>query len=107
MDNLDQIGDTVTDSIAAYFGEEHNRGIVERLTKQVQILDAEKPAADSAVAGKTVVFTGSLGKMTPEKAKTMAERLGAQGAGSGFRKTASLAAAPLPRPPTPTPHAPP
>src|SRR5262249_56246976 len=49
MDNLDQIGETVIDSIAAYFGEEHNRGIVERLTKQVKILDAEKPAADSAV----------------------------------------------------------
>src|SRR5258708_30256704 len=87
MDNLDQIGDTVTDSIAAYFGEEHNRGIVERLTKQVQILDAEKPAADSAVAGKTVVFTGSLEKMTPEEAKAMAERLGAKVAGPGAPKT--------------------
>ena len=45
MDNLDQIGDTVIDSIAAYFGEAHNRGIVERLTEQVTILDAEQPAA--------------------------------------------------------------
>ncbi len=87
MDNLDQIGDTVIDSIAAYFGEEHNRGIVERLTKQVQILDAEKPAADSAVAGKTVVFTGSLEKMTREEAKAMAERLGAKVAGSVSQKT--------------------
>src|SRR5262249_1011527 len=64
MDNLDQIGDTVIDSIAAYFGEQHNRDIVERLTEQVDVLPAEKPAADSAVAGKTVVFTGSLEKMT-------------------------------------------
>jgi DNA ligase (NAD+) len=87
MDNLDQIGETVIDSIAAYFGEEHNRGIVERLTKQVQILDAEKPAADSAVAGKTVVFTGSLEKMTREEAKAMAERLGAKVAGSVSQKT--------------------
>src|ERR1700754_4096798 len=54
MDNLDQIGETVIDSIAAYFGEGHNRGIVERLTAQVTILDAEKPAADSVVAGKTL-----------------------------------------------------
>src|SRR5262249_40295591 len=68
MDNLDQIGDTVIDSIAAYFGEEHNRGIVERLTAQVEILDAEKPAADSAIAGKTVVFTGALEKMTRDEA---------------------------------------
>ncbi len=87
MDNLDQIGDTVIDSIAAYFGEEHNRGIVERLTKQVQILDAEKPAADSAVAGKTVVFTGTLEKMTREEAKAMAERLGANVTNSVSQKT--------------------
>jgi DNA ligase (NAD+) len=43
MDALDQIGDTVIDSIAKYFGERHNRDIVERLTGQVKILDAEKP----------------------------------------------------------------
>src|SRR5262245_34124310 len=43
MDALDQIGDTVIQSVAAYFGESHNRGIVERLTKEVEILDAEKP----------------------------------------------------------------
>src|SRR6266513_275220 len=64
MDNLDQIGDTVIDSIAAYFGEKDNCEIVERLTKQVRPLEAEKPASDSAVAGKTVVFTGALEKMT-------------------------------------------
>src|SRR5436190_3478561 len=94
MDNLDQIGETVIDSIAAYFGEKHNRGIVERLTKQVQILDAEKPAADSAVAGKTVVFTGSLEKMTREEAKAMAERLGAKVAGSVSQKTDYVVAGP-------------
>src|ERR1700692_71960 len=60
MDSLDQIGETVIESLAAYFGEAHNRGIVERLTAQVRILDAENPAASSPVAGKTVVFTGSL-----------------------------------------------
>ena len=94
MDNLDQIGETVIDSIATYFGEEHNRGMVERLTKQVQILEAEKPAADSAVAGKTVVFTGSLEKMTREEAKAMAERLGAKVAGSVSQKTDYVVAGP-------------
>src|SRR5499433_278226 len=94
MDNLDQIGEIVIDSIAAYFGEEHNRGIVERLTKQVKILDAEKPAADSAVAGKTVVFTGALEKMTREEAKAMAERLGAKVAGSVSQKTDYVVAGP-------------
>ena len=94
MDNLDQIGDTVIDSLAAYFGEAHNRGIVERLTKQVRILDAEQPAASSPVAGKTVVFTGSLEKMTRDEAKAMAERLGAKTAGSVSKKTDYVVAGP-------------
>ena len=94
MDNLDQIGDTVIESLAAYFGEDHNRGIVERLTAQVRILDAEQPAASSPVAGKTVVFTGSLEKMTRDEAKAMAERLGAKAAGSVSKKTDYLVAGP-------------
>ncbi len=94
MDNLDQIGDTVIDSLAAYFGEDHNRGIVERLTRQVRILDAEQPAASSPVAGKTVVFTGSLEKMTRDEAKAMAERLGAKTAGSVSKKTDYVVAGP-------------
>jgi DNA ligase (NAD+) len=94
MDNLDQIGDTVIDSLAAYFGEKHNRDIVERLTKEVRILDAEKPRADSVVAGKTVVFTGSLEKMTRDEAKAMAERLGAKTAGSVSKKTDYVVAGP-------------
>ena len=87
MDALDQIGDTVIEAVKAYFGESHNRGIVERLKKQVEVLDAEKPKTDSAIAGKTVVFTGSLEKMTREEAKAQAERLGAKAAGSVSKKT--------------------
>jgi DNA ligase (NAD+) len=94
MDNLDQIGDTVIASIAAYFSEPHNLGIVERLTKQVRILDAEQPAASSPVAGKTVVFTGSLEKMTRDEAKAMAERLGAKTSGSVSKKTDYVVAGP-------------
>ena len=94
MDTLDQIGDTVIDSIATYFGEKHNRGIVERLVAQVNISDAEKPASDSPVAGKTVVFTGALEKMTRDEAKAMAERLGAKVAGSVSAKTDYLVAGP-------------
>jgi DNA ligase (NAD+) len=94
MDNLDQIGDTVIDALAAYFGEKHNRDIVDRLTKEVRILDAERPRADSVVAGKTVVFTGSLEKMTRDEAKAMAERLGAKTAGSVSKKTDYVVAGP-------------
>src|SRR6202795_3952233 len=94
MDALDQIGDTVIKSVAAYFGESHNRGIVERLTKEVTILDAERPKSNSAVAGKTVVFTGSLEKMTRDEAKATAERLGAKAAGSVSKKTDYVVAGP-------------
>jgi DNA ligase (NAD+) len=94
MDALDQIGDTVIKSIADYFGESHNRGIVERLTGEVDIIDAEKPKSNSAVAGKTVVFTGSLQRMTREEAKATAERLGAKVSGSVSKKTNLVVAGP-------------
>jgi DNA ligase (NAD+) len=94
MDALDQIGDTVIESIRAYFGESHNKGIVERLTKEVTIVDAEKPTTDSPIAGKTVVFTGSLEKMTREEAKATAERLGAKASGSVSKKTDYVVAGP-------------
>jgi DNA ligase (NAD+) len=95
MDALDQIGDTVIKSVAAYFGESHNRGIVERLTRELdEIIDAEKPKSNSAVAGKTVVFTGSLEKMTRDEAKATAERLGAKAAGSVSKKTDYVVAGP-------------
>jgi DNA ligase (NAD+) len=95
MDALDQIGDTVIDSIAAFFGEKHNRGMVERLVMQLRrIRDAEKPAADSPVSGKTVVFTGSLEKFTRDEAKAVAERLGARVSGSVSKKTDYLVAGP-------------
>jgi DNA ligase (NAD+) len=94
MDALDQIGDTVIASIAAYFSESHNRGIVERLTRQVTILDAEKPKSNSVVAGKIVVFTGSLEKMTRDEAKATAERLGAKASGSVSKKTDYVVAGP-------------
>ena len=94
MDALDQIGDTVIASIKAYFGESHNRGIVERLTREVSILDAEKPKSNSVIAGKTVVFTGSLERMTRDEAKATAERLGAKAAGSVSKKTDYVVAGP-------------
>jgi len=94
MDEIDQIGDTVIRAVAAYFGESHNRGIVERLTRQVTIRDAERPKANTAIAGKTVVFTGSLEKFTRDEAKALAARLGAKTAGSVSKKTDYVVAGP-------------
>jgi len=94
MDALDQIGDTVIESLRDYFGEAHNRRRIERLAAQVRIRDAEKPRADSAIAGKTVVFTGTLEKMTRDEAKASAERLGAKVSGSVSKKTDYVVAGP-------------
>jgi DNA ligase (NAD+) len=73
MDALDDIGDAVIDSVARYFGEEHNRALVEKLAAEVDVIDAERPVSDSPVSGKTVVFTGALEKMSRDEAKVMAE----------------------------------
>jgi len=95
MDALDQIGDTVIDAIAAFFGEDHNRKLVERLAEQVtRIRDAEQPTRDSPIAGKTIVFTGTLERVTRDEAKALAERLGAKVSGSVSRKTDFVVAGP-------------
>jgi DNA ligase (NAD+) len=78
MDALDQIGDTVIESIAGYFRNGDNVERIENLTDRITVLSAERPKIDSVVAGKTVVFTGSLAKMTRDEAKAMAVRLGAK-----------------------------
>ncbi|HUD89581.1 MAG TPA: NAD-dependent DNA ligase LigA [Xanthobacteraceae bacterium] len=97
MDALDQIGDTVIESLHDYFSEAHNLRRIERLAAALGprgIRDAEKPRRDSAVAGKTVVFTGSLEQMTREEAKASAERLGAKVSGSVSKKTDYVVAGP-------------
>jgi DNA ligase (NAD+) len=94
MDALDQIGDTVIDSLRDYFAEAHKRRRVERLAGEVKIREAAKPRSDSAIAGKTVVFTGTLETMTREEAKASAERLGAKVSGSVSKKTDYVVAGP-------------
>lgn len=94
MDGIDQIGGTVVEAIGNYFGESHNRELVEALSDQVQILDAEQAASQSPVSGQTVVFTGTLEKMSRDEAKAMAERLGAKVSGSVSKKTDLVVAGP-------------
>jgi DNA ligase (NAD+) len=94
LDSLDQIGDAVIDALANFFREPRNRAMVERLVAELDVQEAEKPKADTVVAGKTVVFTGSLEKMTRDEAKAMAERLGAKVAGSVSKKTDYVVAGP-------------
>ncbi|MGH6956444.1 MAG: NAD-dependent DNA ligase LigA, partial [Caulobacteraceae bacterium] len=94
LDAIDQIGEAVIEAAAAYFAEDHNRRLLADLTAELDVLDAERPKTDTAVAGKTVVFTGSLERMTREEAKARAEALGAKVASSVSRKTDIVVAGP-------------
>ncbi|CAN5139192.1 NAD-dependent DNA ligase LigA [soil metagenome] len=94
LDALDQIGEAVIKAAGAYFAEDHNRRIVANLVAELDIQDAEKPKTDTAVAGKTVVFTGALERLTRDEAKAQAERLGAKVSGSVSKKTDIVVAGP-------------
>jgi DNA ligase (NAD+) len=94
MDALDDIGGAIIESVSRYFAENHNRALVEALASELRVADAEKPQSDSPVAGKTVVFTGTLVRMTRDEAKAMAERLGAKVSGSVSKKTDLVVAGP-------------
>ncbi len=94
LDALDQIGGAVIAACAAFFSEPHNRRMVEALVAQLEIQDAAKARSDSPVAGKTVVFTGALERLTRDEAKAQAESLGAKVASSVSRKTDIVVAGP-------------
>ena len=88
IDNIEGIGETVVDALVDFFGEPHNTAILDALLKEVSVLAFERPkAVQSAVTGKTVVFTGTLTQITRNEAKAQAERLGAKVAGSVSKKT--------------------
>lgn len=94
LTEIEGIGPIVAGSIVDFFGEAHNREELEALLEHVTPEAMEAVAASSPVAGKTVVFTGSLVRMTREEAKAMAERLGAKVSGSVSKKTDLLVAGP-------------
>jgi DNA ligase (NAD+) len=87
LTSIEGIGEVVAEALVDFFGEPHNREIVDELLEQVTVTRLEAAAASSPVSGKTVVFTGSLEKITREEAKAMAERLGAKVSGSVSKKT--------------------
>ena len=88
IDNIEGIGETVVDALVDFFGEEHNAEALDSLLRHVEVLPFERiETRQSPVTGKTVVFTGTLTKLTRNEAKAQAERLGAKVAGSVSKKT--------------------
>jgi DNA ligase (NAD+) len=88
IDNIEGIGETVVDALIDFFGEPHNVEILDALLKEVEVTPFKRAAAvETAVTGKTVVFTGTLTRVTRNEAKAQAERLGAKVAGSVSAKT--------------------
>jgi len=92
---IDGVGAVMATSLITAFHQENERASIDRLIAELEPQDAVKTApVDSPVAGKTVVFTGSLEKMTRAEAKARAEALGAKVSGSVSKKTDLVVAGP-------------
>ncbi len=94
FDGIEGIGPVVAESIVDFFAEPHNETVLDALLAQIRIEPMEVVAAGHPLAGKTVVFTGSLERMTRDEAKALAERLGAKVSGSISAKTDLVVAGP-------------
>jgi len=92
--SIDGVGEVMARALVTAFAQDHERDSILRLVAQLEVQDAEAARSDSPVAGKTLVFTGTLEKMTRAEAKARAESLGAKVAGSVSAKTDLLIAGP-------------
>ena len=94
LQDVDGLGPIVVEAFGQFLAEPHNAAVLRDLIKELDILPPEARAADSPVSGKTVVFTGTLERMTRDEAKASAERLGAKVSGSVSKKTDIVVAGP-------------
>lgn len=94
LTGIDGIGPAVAEALGDFFHEPHNIAVWDDLLREVSPPPYIVETKDSAVAGKTVVFTGSLETMSRDEAKAQAERLGAKAAGSVSAKTDLVVAGP-------------
>jgi DNA ligase (NAD+) len=92
--SIDGVGPVVARALTAAFANPAERAAIDRLVAHLDVLPAERPAAGSPLAGKTIVFTGTLERMTRAEAKARAEALGAKVAGSVSARTDYLVAGP-------------
>ncbi|QIK41393.1 NAD-dependent DNA ligase LigA [Pontibrevibacter nitratireducens] len=92
---INGIGDVMAEAIADFFASDTARAQLDALTEWLTIEDVAAPATDgSPVAGKTVVFTGTLEQMTRAEAKARAEEMGAKVSGSVSSRTDIVIAGP-------------
>ena len=89
---IDQVGESMAADLLGFFANESNFAAVEDLLGQLSVVPPERPADDSPVSGKTIVFTGTLAGMSRAEAKARAEQLGAKVSGSVSAKTSYLVA---------------
>jgi DNA ligase (NAD+) len=94
LESIEGIGGVVAEAIHDFFAEPHNVKALDRLLAWLTVTDMAAPARTSPVSGKTVVFTGTLEKMTRQEAKARAESLGAKVSGSVSAKTDIVVAGP-------------
>ena len=88
IDNIEGIGETVVDALIDFFAERHNQEQLGALLKEITVSPyVRAQLKETPVTGKTVVFTGTLTKLTRNEAKAQAERLGAKVSGSVSKKT--------------------
>lgn len=91
---IDGIGGAAVGALKAFASEPHNQDMMVQLLSELEIEDGEAPSSESPVAGKTVVFTGTLEAMTRDEAKARAAALGAKVSGSVSGRTDILIAGP-------------
>lgn len=94
LNDIEGVGAVVANALVEFFKEPHSIKAVDDLLGEITVQPAEKAKTDSPIAGKIVVFTGSLEKFTRDEAKATAERLGAKASGSVSKKTDYVVAGP-------------
>lgn len=92
--SIDGMGEASAKAVVSYFNTDYGLKTIEDLRDHIEITDAERPANDSPVSGKIVVFTGKLELMSRDEAKARAQGLGAKVSGSVSAKTNYLVAGP-------------
>lgn len=93
LTDIEDIGPSVADDLAGFFSEKHNKDLLQDLLSFVTVEPYIAPdIGNSKVAGKTVVFTGTLPTLSRDEAKAQAERAGAKVSGSVSSKTDYLVA---------------